>query len=519
VKLLDVLTSPWAIIPSKLEEITQIYATHLRGDKIDLAAVEARLGRPLNNERKGYQIVDGVAVVEAAGPLAKRANLFMQISGGTSMQILGQELRQALADSAVSAVVLALDSPGGTVDGTEELARIVMEARAGDKPVVAWVDGLMASAAYWIGASADAVFIGASTDTVGSIGVAMQHIDTSASDAKAGIKRTDIYAGKYKRIASDTGPLSKDGKAYLQNMVDALYAAFVEHVAQARGVALDTVLADMADGRLFIGQQAIDAGLADGMTTLDALVADLAAGRYQVRRSAGARSVITNTSVAPGDARPATAPGGRAAPQTPNAAAAAGAGGAPDVAAAPGSPQAPIPSQPLAPAGVAGAPDQRTDMDLATLRAQHPELAQALLAEGAANERQRIADVRAAALPGHEALIERLAADGQTTGAQAAAAVIAAERASLAAAGVALRQERPAPVEHGASASGDAAAEAAAESQAADAAAPIEERARANWDKSAELRNEFPSYDAYAAWFKANEAGRVKVLGAAKARA
>lgn len=488
-KLLDILTSPWAIIPSKLEEIANIYATHLRGEKIDIAGVEARLGRPLANERQPYQVVDGVAQINVDGPLAKRMNMFMQVSGGTSMEILANDFTAALADAEVRAVLLVIDSPGGTVDGTEELARTVLQARSGSKPVVAWVSGMMASAAYWIGASADAVYIGASTDTVGSIGVAMQHIDRSAADKMDGIKRTDIYAGQYKRIASDAAPLSKEGRAYLQDMVDTQYSIFVEAVAQARGVATETVLADMADGRIFIGQQAIDAGLVDGVSTRSALVADLAGGRYRPRRmqvaagSAGSRA-----------GQPAAAAVGVVAID----------GAAPFVSAAYGSPLATPATLPK------GDP-----MDLATLKKDHPALAAELAAEGAAAERTRIQGVLGVALPGHEALVQTLAFDGKTSPGDAALAVNTAERAALKAAGTEIRNERPRPV---AAATVDATAEAAAAAAAAaEAAEPVgtgEERARSTWDRDATLRAEFVSFESYSAWFKANDRGAIKVLGA-----
>src|SRR3990167_8876447 len=115
-KILDILAAPWAIDPTKLIELQSIYATHMRGDKIDIAAVEARLGRPLANEPKAYDIVDGVAVLPIEGVIAKRMNLFSQISGGTSTQLAANSLRAVLADPAVHSIILSIDSPGGTVD-------------------------------------------------------------------------------------------------------------------------------------------------------------------------------------------------------------------------------------------------------------------------------------------------------------------------------------------------------------------------------------------------------------------
>ena len=80
-KLIDIVNGPWAITPEMLGEIQTIYRAHVRGPKIDIPAVEARIGRPLKNEAKSYQVIDGVAVLEMAGPIARRMNLFVQISG------------------------------------------------------------------------------------------------------------------------------------------------------------------------------------------------------------------------------------------------------------------------------------------------------------------------------------------------------------------------------------------------------------------------------------------------------
>lgn len=272
--VLDVLTAPWAIQPAKLLELQAIYHAHARGEKADLAAIEQRLGKPLANEPKRYDVVDGVAVLPIEGVIAKRMNLFSQISGGTSTEVAAAALQEALDDPAVHSIVLSIDSPGGTADGTLALADKIYAAR-GVKPIATLASGLMASAAYWIGSAASEVWAADATTQVGSIGVVVAHTDVSGLEAQRGVKTTEISAGKYKRIASQYGPLSEDGRKTLQDHVDYLYSIFVDAVAQQRGVSVDKVLADMADGRVFIGRQAQAAGLVDGITTLDALVADL----------------------------------------------------------------------------------------------------------------------------------------------------------------------------------------------------------------------------------------------------
>ena len=276
-KILDILNSPWAITPPALMEIAEVYKTHLRGDKIDIPTVEARLGRSLDNEPNNYAVVDGVAVIELVGAIAKRMNLFSQISGGASTQLADSAIKQALADTDVKGIILNIDSPGGTVDGTFELADMIYASR-GDKPIVAFADGLMASAAYAIGSAADAIYISGDTAAIGSIGVVATHVDVSEAEKKLGVKTTEITAGRYKRISSSYEALTEDGRDEIQAQVDELYSVFVDRVATFRGVSTETVLEDMADGRLFIGQQAIKAGLVDGVSTLDDLIANLSQG-------------------------------------------------------------------------------------------------------------------------------------------------------------------------------------------------------------------------------------------------
>jgi signal peptide peptidase SppA len=364
--ILDVLYQPWAIAPDRLQEIQSIYAAHLRGEVIDIDAVEARIGRQLQNQPQGYQVQDGAALIPLRGVMAPRMNLMSQVSGGTSTELFARDVKAALNDPGVQSIVLLVDSPGGAVGGTQAAAGAVMAAR-GVKPIAAFSDGTMASAAYWVGSAADRVYVSSGVDQVGSIGVVASHVDVSQREAALGIKTTEIVAGRYKRIASQYGPLSESGRQSIQDQVDYLYSLFVGDVATQRGVSAEQVIADMADGRLFIGQQAIDAGLVDGIHSLNGVISEL-------NDRAATASRITASLTSP-------------------------------------------PRLSMNPTQVA-----------ADWSAENPEAAAVLRSEGAAGERDRIAAVRAQAMPGHEGLIDKLAADGTTTGPEAAVQVIAAER-------------------------------------------------------------------------------------------
>lgn len=381
-KILDILNSPWAISPSKLSEIRSIYSAHLRGEKIDWKGMEARVGLMISEPDEPYQIMNGVAVIPIHGVLSKGASFFSFLFGRASMKQIGMAFAAALDDQAVNAILLDVDSPGGTVDGTEELAEQIFQAR-GIKPIVAYTDGTMASAAYWIASAADKIFISGDTVEVGSIGVVATHIDYSEQDKQYGEKWTEITGGHYKRLASGHKPLSDDGASYIQGQVDYLYAAFVNTIARNRGVDEKRSLA-MADGKIFIGTQAIEAGLVDGVSTFSDLV----------DQAAGVAAINTGKYIQEGNI-----------------------------------------------------------VNLEELKQKHPELYDEALAagksmadaeaeargraagldegksQGAAAERQRIIDVRAQLIPGHEAIIEEMANDGKTTGPEAAVRVLAAEKA------------------------------------------------------------------------------------------
>jgi signal peptide peptidase SppA len=295
-RVIDVINnSPWAILPEKLLEIREIYLTHLRSEPLDLEAIEARIGRPLKNERALYSVEGTTAIIPIDGILGKKMNLFADISGGTSTQLVERDFQAALGNPAVKSILLAIDSPGGTVDGTENLANVVYAARGNGKRIVALGDGLMASAAYWIGSAADEVYASDKSAKIGSIGAVATHEDYSKAEHAAGVKVTEITAGKYKCVASEHAPLSQDGRAAIQAMVDHVYANFVDSVARNRGVSSQKVADDMADGKVFLGTQAVKAGLVDGIATQHALVGMLNDRAVKSGRLvAGAKNDSTN---------------------------------------------------------------------------------------------------------------------------------------------------------------------------------------------------------------------------------
>lgn len=393
--LLDLLCGCWALDADKLRELQAIYATHMRGEKLDIAAIEARLGRPLAAEQQAYTVEPGgIAVLRMSGVMSPKANLFMQVSGGISTQMATKQLESISIDPRVKGTVLAMSTPGGNVMGIPEFSQAIYRA-AQEKPLVVHTDDQLASAGYWAGSAANAIYISGPVVQVGSIGVVVsRNYNPSAT-----VQEEHITAGRYKRIARANEPLSEDSRAIVQADVDYVYSLMVDDVARHRGVSAEQVLEHMADGRVFRGQQAIEAGLVDGVSTLDDLMEQMASdpGQFATRRKARI--------VAGKPARKQSEGAGAAHEDNP--------------------PSATIDQGPAMP---------ENTLTREQLQASHTVLFAALQAEftaqGAAQELARIKAVRATAVPGHEALVETLAFDGKTTAGEAALQVNAAIKAA-----------------------------------------------------------------------------------------
>lgn len=257
---------PWLIQPEALETVLSI--AQRQGDPEALAT---RLGRELTNSRK-VTVRDGVAVVPVTGPIFRYANLFTQISGATSTGVLATDIQAAIDDPLVRAIVLDCDSPGGVATGISELADHI-RAWSQTKRIVAYGGGNVASACYWLAAACSEIVI-SPTAVVGSIGVVMSLVSDREKQTAEGLRKYDIVSSvsPNKRVDPDN---AKD-RARVQAVVDAMADVFVDSVASFRGVSRDVVLSDFGQGGVMVGQQAVDAGLADRIGSLESVIAELA---------------------------------------------------------------------------------------------------------------------------------------------------------------------------------------------------------------------------------------------------
>lgn len=275
-KLIDIITSQWAMMPEKIHGLLEVVSAHSEGGKLDLKSMEKAL-LDYNDIMPDEEIetISDIAVINISGMLMKRPTAFERILfDAVSMEKIQYDIEQALNDPSVETILLNVDSPGGTVDGTKELADFIYAARD-KKKIIAFSDGMICSAAYWIASAAHEIYVSSETVNVGSIGVITTHVDMSAYNEGMGIKVTDIYSGEFKAAGSQNKPLDEKSTVYIQDRIDYIYAVFVNDVARNRGQSTAFVMEKMAGGKVHIGGNALRNKLIDGVQSYEKTIGGL----------------------------------------------------------------------------------------------------------------------------------------------------------------------------------------------------------------------------------------------------
>jgi signal peptide peptidase SppA len=307
-----VCAQPWAILPGKLDEILAFLELRASGVDLSAAQIADRIG-PRHQVPAGGR---GVAVLPLYGIVAHRLSAVPNISGPGAMSTLefSQAFDAVVANPNIGTIIIDVDSPGGTLSGVPELAAKIFAARP-RKRIIAVADTVMASAAYWIASAAHEV-VASPSAIVGSIGVYMVHYDRSRADARDGIKRTVISAGRFKAEGHDAEPLSDSARDSLQKQVSGAYTMFVRDVARFRGVTTSEVLHGFGQGRALMAIEAVVESLADRVGTFESVLApfiDQRASTGSSRRGAYAQTATPTPVARPAAPAPqthrSTAPG------------------------------------------------------------------------------------------------------------------------------------------------------------------------------------------------------------------
>lgn len=426
--------SPWALREDALAASLQSVRA-LRGQAAGVNAASA-----ITMSRRGSSIGGGsyatrignIGIVPVIGPLVSR----MSYSAWSYDEVV-RDLRIMGQMPEIKAVLLDVDSPGGMVANVQSVPEEIARLRQ-SKPVTAFVNGMGASAAYWISAAADEV-VADPTALVGSVGALIRYVDMEGVLTRLGANVVEAVAQQSpnKRLARD----SEEGLAELQAIVDDAGEMFLASLSASRGVSRETILEQYGQGLVFPASEALQRGLVDRIASLEDVLSDLAARQSitLVAASATAQSIDHK--------------------------------------------------------------EKPVDATIETLRAEHPQLLQAIesaaFERGAAAENARLIgiDEQAAGLSGHADLIRAMKADRKTTPAEAAMQILAAEKKNLAERGAALRSLDAAAAGVESLPSGNV-------TGAAPPVAQTPEGWTEEWNGSSALQQEYPTAGAYVAVMK-----------------
>jgi len=179
-------------------------------------------------------------------------------SSGTSAQAISSQIESADSNPSIKAIILEINSPGGTVVGSKEIAKAVENC---NKPVVAWMREVAASGAYWISASADIIVADEATIT-GSVGVTGSYLEFSGFFEEYGIGYERLVSGQFKDTGSPYKDLAPSERQLLQSKIDLLNEQFIEHIKNSRSLT-NSQISKLSTAQLFLGVEAKENGMVD----------------------------------------------------------------------------------------------------------------------------------------------------------------------------------------------------------------------------------------------------------------
>lgn len=300
-----VFDTPLLIAQAKLDAVLSVL-----GPKLGFEVEGAKIlfdddDDGLEQETCLYSVQDGVACIPIHGTLVHRSSWLDAMSGLVSYQQISEALAAALADRAVTAIVLDIDSSGGEVSGCFDCGDEIFAAR-GVKPIIAVANEFAMSGAYLLASAADELIV-AQTALTGSVGVVWTHVDRSEARKLMGLAVTHLYAGKHKVDGTPEKPLTGQAKASIQGDIDQIYELFVSAVSRNRGLDADAVRATEAE--IYRGESGVEIGFADRVGTLKETLQQLAetsrppavtTGTYSAGSAHAQRSPMTNKPSAAG---------------------------------------------------------------------------------------------------------------------------------------------------------------------------------------------------------------------------
>lgn len=258
-----VYSRPWFITADAHRSVRMVLDKKLGKGLFEASQEDA--GKILSAERVGLfgpvesmRVVGRTAIIPVKGILARGVMPIEKSCGVTDYKDVSMDIREAVNDANIDSIFLDMDSPGGTCNGCHEAYEEILAASA-VKPVVAFTEGQMCSACYYLASGAGEI-VGTPSSVIGSIGVILQVLDASKAYEGAGYKMHVMRSGPYKAIGVDGDTVTEEQIQHLQETVDRLAGIFKSVVSNHRGITDEGSM----DGRVFYGaQDAMNAGLVD----------------------------------------------------------------------------------------------------------------------------------------------------------------------------------------------------------------------------------------------------------------
>lgn len=221
---------------------------------------------------RGALLAPKIALIDVEGILVNADSSSLLSDGEHPVSLLLEKLDRARRDSSVKAVILRINSPGGTVGASELMHNEIIHFRkTTGKPVIAMMMDVAASGGYYIATACEEILSLESTVT-GSIGVIMQLFDVTGTLSKLGVKSNAIKSGNHKASGSPFESLSEADRAIFQGIIDSMYEQFVGVVANGRPKLDEARVRELADGRVYTARQALEVGLIDRIATMREMI-------------------------------------------------------------------------------------------------------------------------------------------------------------------------------------------------------------------------------------------------------
>ncbi len=257
--LSEIANAPWSILPEALQALMVALQSISRETSND-SHPDAR-AHVVRAAARQMSVGGGVATIPIVGIIRPREDYYTKYLGATACSQIIAETRAANANPDVSQIIYSIDSPGGSVLGLAEAAAAI---HASGKPTTSVVEGICASAAYYLGSGANRI-VAKPSSSVGSIGSIMVAASYVRYFEEMGIDVSAIHFGKNKGDGSPYKPLDDRAKASLQEWVDSYGHQFVDAVAKHRGITSKKVMDDFGQGKVFIASKALAIGMIDAV--------------------------------------------------------------------------------------------------------------------------------------------------------------------------------------------------------------------------------------------------------------